>query len=198
MAARAALVGLFASFFFAFTPAEPASAAECVVSKYTDTSSSPVYVYVAVKSTGSCTTTVAPGVTSIDFLAVGGGGGGGSRHGVGGSAGNVIETTKTVTPGTTLTIVVGAGGVGGSSSGGSAGSGGSATTVTHGATNLITSNGGGGGVFGSTSYSGNGVTYSGSTANGSNWACSGPLYQDSDIANLFSDHAEFKQQHHAA
>ena len=32
----------------------------------------------------------------------------------------------------------------------------------------------------------------------SNWACSGPLYQDSDIASLFSDHAEFKQQHHAA
>ncbi len=173
VAARAALVGLFASFFLAFTPAAPANAAECVVSKHTDTSSSPVYVYVAVKSTGSCTTTVAPGVTSIDFLAVGGGGGGGSRHAVGGSAGNVIETTKSVTPGTTLTIVVGSGGAGGSSSSGSAGSAGTATTVTHGSTNLITSNGGGGGVFGSTSYSGNGVTYSGSTASGTGGSCTG-------------------------
>ena len=69
---------------------------------------------------GTCSWTVPPSITSVNYLVVGGGGGGGAGAGAvadsvstagGGGGGGVLSGTKVVTPGTVFTITAGPGGL---------------------------------------------------------------------------------------
>ncbi len=68
--------------------------------------------------TGSCSWTVPPAITSVDYLIVGGGGSGGAGNGAnlaglnggGGGGGGVLTGTRTLTPGAAIPVVAGVGG----------------------------------------------------------------------------------------
>lgn len=102
---------------------------------------------------GTYTCTVAAGVTSLTFTALGGGGGAGDDPVTAGGAGATVSGTLTVSPGDVLTIRVASGGESILTSNGGGGGGG-ATTITVGSTVEVIAGGGGGGASGTAGYNG--------------------------------------------
>jgi len=102
--------------------------------------------------------TPAPGVTDLEWIAVGGGGGGGGSNAIftfsggGGAGGVVVQTSPAAAIAGTYSIFVGAAGVAGANGDPVAGTGtaGGASTVTDPTATLIASAGGGGGGAGAT------------------------------------------------